>query len=654
MSILNTELQVPKTGIAGLKQNFQKDLVSGFLVFLIALPLCLGIAMACGYPAIAGIFSAIIGAVLATFISNSELTIKGPAAGLIVIAIGAITEFGFTGGQDPAADLHAYQLVLGIGVAAGCIQIIFGLLRVGSLGEFFPLSVVHGMLAAIGIIIILKQFPIAMGGDAEGEPFELLISLPAKIIHMNPCIAAIGIGSLAIMFGVPLIRNSYVKMIPTPMLVLMFAVPLGIYFNISHEHAYFFEGHEYRVGEEFLVNVPGNMFKAMTHPDFSSLMTFSGWKWVIMFAMIGSLESLLSAKAIDTIDPWKRKTNLDRDMLAVGIANTLCAFIGGLPVISEIVRSKANIDNGARTRFANLYHGLFLLLFVGSVPFLLHHIPLAALAAMLVYTGFQLTAPREYFHVYSIGRIQLFIFVVTVIAVLATDLIIGIAVGIGIKFLIHYLNGTPLRSFFKLYHDDVQINGDTCTIKVAQSINFSNWLTFKKLIEKVGLAQNKNVEVDLTDTVMVDHSVMKKLHEMTDEFRQKGFKLEVIGLDDHKPLSSHPLSIHRRGFEKLRRIIIFTDSCLQSLLEHELNYHGVSDFTTIVCGGDTGSSKRDRLRIEVLAQPDIAEHILDELRKEILPKFGKKYGIRTFIENVAAVIPDYAHVKRFSDVGIAS
>ena len=153
---------------------------------------------------------------------------------------------------------------------------------------------------------------------------------------------------------------------------------------------------------------------------------------------------------------------------------------------------------------------------------------------------------------------------------------------------------------------------------------------------------------------MVDHSVMKKLHEMTDEFRQKGLKLQVIGLDDHKPLSSHPLSIHRRGFEKIRRIIIFTDSGLQSLIERELNYHGVRDFTAIVCGGGIGSSKRDRLRIEVLTQPDKAEHILDELRKEILPKFGKKYGIKTFIESVTAVIPDYTHVKRFSDVSIAS
>ena len=169
------------------------------------------------------------------------------------------------------ADLHAYQIALGIGIAAECIQILFGIFRVGSLGEFPPLSVVHGMLAAIGIIIILMQFPIAMGGHAEGEPIELLLSILEKILGMNPCIAAIGIGSLAIMFGKSIIKNSYVTMIPTPLFVLMFAIPLGLYFGISHERAYSFDGHDYKLSEEFLVNVPGNMFKAMTHPDFSAL-----------------------------------------------------------------------------------------------------------------------------------------------------------------------------------------------------------------------------------------------------------------------------------------------------------------------------------------------------------------------------------------------
>lgn len=639
MKDLNTELQVPKTGIAGLKQNFRRDIISGFLVFLIALPLCLGISLACGYPAIAGIFSAIIGSILATFLSNSELTIKGPAAGLIVIAIGAITEFGFTGGKDPAADFHAYRLVLGVGVAAGCIQILFGLFRVGTLGDFFPQSVVHGMLAAIGIIIILKQFPIAMGSSAEGEPFELLLSIPAHIIHMNPCIAAIGAGSLAIMFGIPMIKNKYVRMIPIPIYVLMLAVPLGLYLGISHEHTYSFEGREYKLGSKFLVNVPGNMFKAMSHPDFSALKTISGWKWAIMFALIGSLESLLSAKAIDTIDPWKRKTNLNRDMLAVGIGNTVSAFVGGLPMISEIVRSKANIVNGARTRYANLYHGLFLLLFVALIPFLLHHIPLAALSAMLVYTGFQLTAPREYAHVYKIGKEQLAVFVVTIIAVLATDLIIGIAVGIGIKFINHIINGVSIGSLFKpaIRFEETD---DVITIKVKNSLIFSNWIPFKNKIKQLGLDHGKNIIVDLSETIMVDYSVMNKLHEMKGEFQQNGLFLKITGTMEHHKLSQHPLAARVKGLWSLKRISIFADSNLQPLLEAELTRLGTVDFTSTGCGG-LGAIVKRRLQIEALLQPGIADIVIKHLQEKLLPEYAVKYAVKVYVENVETILPDY-------------
>lgn len=645
MADFNVEGQVPKTGVAGLKQNFQKDIISGFLVFLIALPLCLGIALACGYPAIAGIFTAIIGAILTTFISNSELTIKGPAAGLIVIAIGAVTEFGFTGGQDPAADLQAYKLVLGVGVAAGVIQILFGLLRVGALGDFFPIAAVHGMLAAIGIIIILKQFPVALGGHAEGEPLELIAEIPEKIMHLNPGIALIGLISLVIMFCFPLIKNRYIKLVPAPMVVLLVAVPLGIYFSLTHEHSYIFRGHEYQLGEEFLVNVPSNMFSAITHPDFSSLKTAAGWKWVMMFALIGSLESLLSAKAIDMIDPWKRKTNQNRDMLAVGIGNTVSAFVGGLPMISEIVRSKANIDNGARTRFADMYHGIFLLLFVALVPFLIHHIPLAALAAMLVYTGFKLAAPREFVQVYRIGVEQLIIFVGTIIAVLATDLLIGIAIGIGLKFLIHIINGVPIRSLFKPYLDIESRGDDTYAVIAKYSAVFSNWIPFKRQLEQLGLVQNKNIILDLSDTNLVDHSVIEKLHELESEFKENNLKLEVIGLDSHLALSDHPFATRKKGLATLSRITIFADTTLQDQLEQEFINMGIADFVTMKCGG---SSIRDmaknsekikaRVRTEVLTMPAKAELILDYLRKQILPR----YAVTACVENVKAILPGYS------------
>ena len=466
------EDDVPVGNAAGFVKYMGPDLLSGFLVFLIALPLCLAISLACGYPAIAGVFTAIIGAFLTTFISNSELTIKGPAAGLIVIAVGTVTTFGHTFGKDPAADFAAYRMALAVGVAAGIIQIVFGLLRTGILGEFFPTSAVHGMLAAIGVTIVAKQFPITVGVPAKGGAIELLLDAPGILARANPEIAIIGVASLVILFGWAFIPIKALRRIPPQIVVVLIAIPLGMYFDLAHDHTYSWNGHSYKVGESFLVNVPGSMFSAITSPDFSVLARPEAWEWVVMFALIGSLESLLSAKAIDTIDPYRRRTDLNRDMLAIGIGNTLSAFVGGLPMISEIVRSKANLDNGAKTRFADMWHGAFLLVFVASVPGLLHRIPLAALAAMLVYTGYRLASPKEFVNVFKIGVEQFVIFVVTIVATLATDLLWGIAIGIVTKLVIHAYNGVPLRSFFKPYLDVEECGDHRVEIKARESAVF--------------------------------------------------------------------------------------------------------------------------------------------------------------------------------------
>jgi MFS superfamily sulfate permease-like transporter len=537
--------QVPRGTVAGLRSYWKSDLLSGFLVFLIALPLCLGISLACGYPAIAGIFTAIIGGMLCTFFSNSELTIKGPAAGLIVIAIGCVTEFGFTGGRDPAADFEAYRLALGVGVAAGIIQVLFGVLRAGILGEFFPSSAVHGLLASIGIIIIAKQFPITMGLGSEGTPLELLAKIPQFVVNMNPIVGLIGIISLIIMFGYPLIKSPKLRVIPAPMVVLLVTVPLAMYFNLSQERTYSFNSRDYLLGASFLVNVPANMFSALTFPDFSGVATAAGWKYVILFAFIGSLESLLSAKAIDQIDPWRRKTSQDRDLLAVGVGNTVAALVGGLPMISEIVRSRANIDNGARTRFANMFHGSFLLIFVVLVPTLINQIPLAALAAMLVFTGFRLASPQSFVHMYRVGREQLIIFVSTIVGVLATDLLIGIAIGICIKVLIHIIHGAPILSLFRLQADVQRSDMGGLKVAVKDSAVFSTWIGLKKRLER--FKGESVVVVDLSDTFLVDHTVMQKLNEMESEFKETGSKLVIGGLEQHRRLSDHPMAARKKG-----------------------------------------------------------------------------------------------------------
>jgi MFS superfamily sulfate permease-like transporter len=530
---------VPRGTLEGLKRNWKEDVLSGFLVFLIALPLCLAISLACGYPAIAGVFTAIIGGILSAFISNSEMTIKGPAAGLIVVALGCVTEFGFTGGVDTAADIQAYRLALGVGVVAGVIQILFGVFKSGILGEFFPTAAVHGLLASIGVLVIATQFPIMLGLASSGSPIDRLLAIPGYFLEMNPVIAIIGGVSLFIMFGFQFIKNPKLRIIPAPMLVLLVAVPLGLYFDIGREQVISFAGGNHELGPRFLVNVPSDMFSALTFPDFSGVMTGVGIKYIIMFSLIGSVESLLSAKAVDQIDPYKRKTNLDKDLLAVGIGNTLAAFVGGLPMISEIVRSKANIDNGARTRFANMFHGLFLLAFVALVPFLINQIPLAALAAMLVFTGTRLCHYSEFIHMYQIGREQLIVFVSTILGVLATDLLTGIGIGILVKAIIHVLNGTPIGSMFKSSIEVSDTVDDTVTIKVRRSAVFSTWIPVKRAIMR---QDAKNIAIDLSETKFIDHTVMAAIDALGKDYEEEGRRISVVGVDDHQRLSDHPLT----------------------------------------------------------------------------------------------------------------
>lgn len=531
----------PLTGIKGLKQNWKSDLISGFLVFLIALPLCLGIAMASGFPPVSGIFTAIIGGMLVSFIGGSHLTIKGPAAGLIVIALGAVEELG------KGDMLLGYKLTLAVIVFAGILQVVFGLLKSGILGDFFPSAAVHGMLAAIGIIIASKQIHTLMGVKPEGkEPIELIAEIPHSFTQLNPEIFVIGIISLLILFILPLFKNKYIKMIPAPLLVLLVAIPLGRIFDLEHEHTYLFlDNHEYTVGPKYLVTLPKDLFSAITLPEFSQIFTIASIKYIIMFALVGSLESLLSTKAIDTLDPYKRKSNMNRDLSAVGIGNIISGFIGGLPMISEIVRSSANINNGGKTYWANFFHGLFLLIFVAFFPDLLHQIPLAALAAMLIYTGYRLASPKEFYKTYKIGWEQLVIFLVTIIVTLTTDLLIGIAAGILIKLIMHFINGLPLRYAFKPMFSVRRQDDDTFIVDVYHSAVFTNYIKLKKSLDS--LPKKKTIIIDFSGAYLIDHTVMENIHHYQHDYNLDGGKFILQGLEKYKKFSSHELAARKKS-----------------------------------------------------------------------------------------------------------
>jgi MFS superfamily sulfate permease-like transporter len=536
-----TTRKIPLTGIAGLKENWQKDLVSGFIVFLVALPLCLGISLASGVPPMAGLITAIIGGLLVSRINGSHVTINGPAAGLIVVILGAVESLG---GGDP---MVGYRSMLAAVVVSGVLLFLLGRLKAGKLGDFFPSSAVHGMLAAIGVIIFSKQAHVALGVKPEGkEPLELLAEIPHSIAHMNPEVAIIGGVSLLIMFLLPAIRNKWVKIVPAPMVVVLVGIALGHYFDLEHEHRYLFlDGHEYSIGPKFLVTLPENLADGIVFPDWSKAFTLPFLIAVVSITLVQGIESLLSAKAVDKLDPWKRESDLNKDLSAVGAGSALAGLIGGLPMIAEIVRSSANVNNGGRTGWANFFHGFFLLVFIVAFPTLIHSIPLAALGAILMYTGYRLAAPQHFKHTLHIGPEQLSIFVTTLVVTLATDLIIGVFSGILLKFVIHLSRGASLRSLFKpnlhLRYDHMS---DRFVLEVHDAAIFSNYLGLKKKLDSI--PAKAHVRVDFDKATLVDHTVMEHVYGYKEKYERAGGQFEITEMGHLVPRSQHPYAARRK------------------------------------------------------------------------------------------------------------
>ena len=506
------------------------DLTSGFLVFLIALPLCLGISIASGFPPIAGILTAIIGGLLTSHIGGSPLTIKGPAAGLIVIALGAVQELGM---GDP---MLGYHRALAVGVIAAAIQICFALIKAGRFAAIMPTAVVHGMLAAIGVIIIAKQTPIVLGVlGAHGEPLEMLAEIPAFFIDANPEVAAIGLLSILILlfFG----KIPKIKKIPAPLVVLIVTVPIAYFMDFGNTHVYSFSGGSYTLGPDLLVSLPGNLLDAITRPDFSVITSGTSIKYIIMFALVGIVESLLSVIAVDGMDPEKRSSDLDKDLLVTGIGNLVCSCVGGLPMISEIVRSKAHVDAGAKSGWSNFFHGGFLLLFVVVFPGLLQMIPLAALAAMLVVTGARLAHPKEFAHMWHVGRDQFILFFVTFISTLATDLLAGVGIGLVLKVIMHAARSHTLAGLFRSSVSSQKV-GNSLEVMVNGPLSFTNFLSLKSLLAQSVDDSTQVVRIVLAQATLLDHTVQERLESIANEWH--GTTLELVNLDVMTPSSNHP------------------------------------------------------------------------------------------------------------------
>lgn len=506
------------------KSYWKSDLTAGFMVFLLALPLSLGIAKASGFPAAMGVLTAIIGGLMTTFFRVSPLTIKGPAAGLITICSGAIIEFG---GGDEGWKIAAAAIMV-----AALFQVLFAVLKLGSLSDFFPHSAVHGMLAAIGIIIIAKQIPVLLGDDPamyKGEgPIELLMDIPRFVTHAHWHIGAVGLVGILIMFGLPFTKINFLKKVPAPMIVLLLAIPLSIYWHFREtEPAY------------SLVSIGDFWASLGFNFSFAWLGTFAFWKYVFMFLFVNSLESLLTVKAVDNLDPLKRTSSYNGDLMGLGFGNFVSGLLGGLPMISEVVRSSANIGFGGRTKWANFFHGTFLLLaMIFLIPFI-ELIPNAALAAMLIYAGYRLAAPRQFVHTLEIGKEQLAIFLTTILVTLLEDLLLGIAAGILVKFLFHFYNGASFKSLFKA-HYEVKRWDEKITVDVYESAIFSNLIGFKKLLHT--FPEQEKIDFNLSKTKLIDHSFMAFITHFQKEYNERGGAFLLKGLEQHKSLSNHELA----------------------------------------------------------------------------------------------------------------
>ena len=520
---MNKHFTLPKEGIDGLIENWRRDLQAGFFVFLIALPLCLGISIGSGFPPSAGIITAIVGGLLVSRVSGSYIVINGPAGGLIVVMLAAVESLGDDG------VLSGYRYTLAAIMLAGLFQVIMGRYKMGSMSAFFPTPVVHGMLAAMGISIMARQVHVMLGVTSEADSlFSSIAQIPNSVLNLNPEIATIGLISFVVLLFWPLLKQSKIGKIPAPLIVLLLGMGLAQFFGIQHEHYHFWQAelHEHVIAPPFLVEIPTNFTDYFYLPDFSKIMTLKFWIATISICMVASLESLLSATAAEKVDPYKRPTDLDRDLSAVGLGNVISGFLGGLPMIAEFVRSSANVEGGAQTGWANFFHGLILLLFVVLFPHFIHNIPHASLAALLVFVGYRRATPQVFAQVLAIGKDQLFLFVATIVAILATNLLVGVFFGVFLKLILHLSRGVWLSNLFKIHFKIIE-NGNRVTVKIIGSALFSNFLPLKRAVDNI--AQGKKITFDFSEGYLIDHSILVFIDEFSAHYVRNGGYCRKIG-----------------------------------------------------------------------------------------------------------------------------
>lgn len=528
--ILNMNAKDKKIKVFSLNY-WKQDALSGIVVFLVALPLCLGIAFASGAPLFSGVIAGIVGGIVVASISGSALSVSGPAAGLTAIVINSITQMG------------SYQAFLLAVVLAGVIQLTLGLLRAGIIGHYFPSSVIKGMLAAIGLTLIFKQIPHALGYDKDSEGDFFFFQLDGEntfseiinaLNHLS--LGAIIISSVSLFILIiwerPFLRKySFFKTIPGALLVVVLGALINELFAKNSPDLVLTNGHLVKLP---VANSASEFIGQFTLPDFTAFSNPKLYVVAVTIAIVASIESLLSVEATDKLDPEKRNTPTNRELKAQGIGNIISGFIGGLPVTAVIVRSSANINSGAKTKLSAIIHGCLLLISVILFAKIMNTIPLACLAAVLLMVGYKLAKVSLFKSMFKLGWDQFLPFAVTIVAILLSDLLKGITVGMVVSIFFILRNNYKRPYFFlKSEHHD----GDTITLELAEDVTFINKGSITLTLYH--LPENSKVIIDGRKSKNIDLDVLEIIHSFHETAHLKNIQVELINIPAFKGTQGH-------------------------------------------------------------------------------------------------------------------
>jgi MFS superfamily sulfate permease-like transporter len=493
------------------------DLPAGLSVFLVALPLCLGIALASGAPLYAGLLSGIIGGLVVSLISGAQLAVSGPAAGLTTLVAASIISLG---------DYKVFLLAV---IIAGLFQLTLGLLKLGAIANYFPSSVIKGMLAAIGIILISKQIPLALGYDQPDfwtSGFLKLFSFDNFLGSLNSFNHHITRGAILItvisLIILVLLQQPFakkLKVIPAPLLVVVTGIIINIVFTNMASG--------FSLKPTQLVTIPTNIFANITFPDFTKLFsTTEIWKDGLIIGLLATLETLLCIEAIDKLDKRNRITPINRELIAQGIGNMTCGLLGAIPMTAVVVRGAANVDAGGRTKLSAFTHGLFLLLAVLLVPFLLNKIPYASLAAILLVTGYNLAKPKLFHNMWSLGGKQFIPFLFTILVILSTDLLIGVSIGLLIS--IYFIVQNNFKAEYKItktIHEGIENH----YIKLNSNVTFLNKVKLRKALDEI--PEYSVLTIDGSECNFIDYDILEIISEYHNKAHNKHIEIHLKGIE---------------------------------------------------------------------------------------------------------------------------